>query len=131
VERALVGGDHPRQTLLGLPKSSNRPQQRRSECQHEAGGRNARRLACQIAEWRSSVSLASSHSSGLNSPGGVGGGVGGGRSAIGIAALQSSGKSRHVTTPTPPIHSTDRTSHSRNNPRATRNAIVGLSLTLD
>jgi hypothetical protein len=30
----------------------------------------------------------------------------------------------HVTAPTPPIQSTDRTSHSRNSPRATRNATV-------
>lgn len=30
----------------------------------------------------------------------------------------SSGKVRHVTTPTPPIHSSDKTSHSRKSPRA-------------
>src|SRR5262249_30083808 len=35
----------------------------------------------------------------------------------------STGNVRHVTTPTPTIHSTDRTSHSRNSPRATRKAM--------
>jgi hypothetical protein len=38
-------------------------------------------------------------------------------------ANQSSGQSFQVTHATPPIHSTDRTSHSRNSPRATRNAM--------
>src|SRR6516162_4957236 len=34
------------------------------------------------------------------------------------------GNDSHANIATPPIHSTDRTSHSRNSPRATRNAIL-------
>src|SRR5262249_47730073 len=90
-----------------------------------------RRLACQMAERRCSASLNAKYSSGLNSLGrGEDGGSmtypGGGGLRSGCSKKLSnggrgSGNVRHVTKPTPPIHSTDRISHSRNSPRATRN----------
>jgi hypothetical protein len=50
------------------------------------------------------------------------------RSLAGSSQMERSslsGNVCHVTTPTPAIHITDKTSQSRNSPRAMRNAIVG------